>query len=96
MQRAASVDDYIENHKEWAAALTKLRKVLNATELEETVKWGGPCYTIDGKNVVGMGAFSEHVALWFYQGVFLKDPDGVLINAQEGTTRALAAVAIRE
>ena len=28
---------------------------------------GGPCYTIGGKIVVGMAAFSEHVALWFHQ-----------------------------
>ncbi len=89
MHRAESVDEYIEEHPEWAKALAKLRKILNATELEETVKWGGPCYTIDGKNVVGIAAFTEHVALWFHQGVFLSDPDNVLINAQEGTTKAL-------
>ncbi len=89
MRRAKSVDEYIAGHPEWASALEKLRKILNATELEETVKWGGPCYTVGGKNVVGIAAFTEHVALWFHQGVFLSDPDKVLINAQEGTTKAL-------
>ena len=29
---------------------------------------------------------------WFYQGVFLKDKHDKLINAQEGKTKALAAV----
>ncbi len=89
MKRAKSVDDYIEMHPEWEDAIAKLRKVLQASELEETVKWGAPCYTLGGKNVVGIGAFKEHLALWFHQGVFLKDPDKVLINAQEGTTKAL-------
>ena len=89
MQRAKSVDQYIQSHPQWATALRRLRKLLTGTELEETVKWGGPCYTIDGKNVVGLAAFSEYVGLWFHQGVFLSDPDRVLINAQEGTTRAL-------
>ena len=89
MQRARSVDEYIQKHPEWATALEKLRKILNATELEETVKWGAPCYTSGGKNVVGIAAFSDYVGLWFHQGVFLSDPDKVLINAQEGTTKAL-------
>ncbi len=89
MQRAKTVDAYIAAHPQWAAALQKLRKILAGTELEETVKWGAPCYTIDGKNVAGFRAFSEHVALWFFQGVFLTDPDGVLVNAQDGSTKAL-------
>ena len=89
MQRAKHVDDYIEKHPDWRDALLKLRKLLQATELEETVKWGAPCYTLDGKNVVGIAAFKEYVGLWFHQGVFLKDPDRVLVNAQEGTTKAL-------
>ena len=57
--------------------------------MEETVKWGSSCYTINGKNVVSVGAFKEFVALWFFQGALLKDKDKVLINAQEGTTKAL-------
>ena len=89
MKRAKSVDHYIELHPEWASAIEKLRKILVGTELEETVKWGAPCYTLDGKNVVGVGAFKEWVALWFHQGVFHSDPDKVLINAQEGSTKAL-------
>jgi len=89
MQRSKSVDDYIKKHPEWKDALMKLRKVLVATELEETIKWGAPCYAIDGKNVVGLAAFSEYAGLWFHQGVFLKDADKVLINAQEGKTKGL-------
>lgn len=89
MKGAATVDEYIEGHPEWAVALQKLRKVLTATELEETVKWGAPCYTIGGKNVVGVAAMKNHVALWFHQGVFLSDPDRVLITASDGKTKAL-------
>ncbi len=62
---------------------------MNSTKLEETVKWGGPCYVYDGKNVVGMGAFKSYVGLWFHQGALLSDPNNVLINAQEGKTKAL-------
>ena len=89
MKRASSVEEYIELHPEWASAMARLRGILLDSELEEAVKWGGPVYTLGGKNVVGIGAFKEHVALWFHQGVYLEDRDGVLVNAQEGKTKAL-------
>lgn len=89
MARVGSVDEYLALHPEWRGALTKLRRVLVASELEETIKWGAPHYALDGKNVVGLGAFKNHVALWFHNGVHLSDPDAVLINAQEGRTRGL-------
>ena len=89
MERCKTVDEYLAKHGEWEAELSKLRKILNATELEETVKWGAPCYTLGGKNVIGIGAFQEYCGLWFHQGVYLKDPEQVLINAGEGKTRGL-------
>ncbi|MCP4895410.1 MAG: DUF1801 domain-containing protein [bacterium] len=57
--------------------------------LEEITKWGAPCYTRGGKNVVGPGAFKSYFGLWFFLGALLPDPEGVLVNAQEGTTKAL-------
>ena len=89
MNRYESVDDYIEASEQWRAELVQLRKILQATQLEETVKWGGPCYTHDGKNVVGMAGFKSYFGLWFHQGALLTDKQKVLINAQEGTTKAL-------
>ncbi len=89
MKKVASVAEYIDNHGQWSEELRKLRKILTSSGLEETVKWGGPCYTHQGKNVVGLGGFKEWAALWFHQGALLSDPDGVLINAQEGKTKAL-------
>ncbi len=83
-----SVDAYIEAAEHWQDELRTLRAILLATDLEETVKWGGPCYTCDGENVVGLGAFKAYFGLWFHQGVLLTDPAGVLINAQQGKTRA--------
>lgn len=89
MARARTVDEYLASHPEAGPALRKLRKVLVASGMDETVKWGAPCYCVDGKNVVGLGAFSSYVGLWFHQGVFLEDGLGVLVNAQEGQTKAL-------
>jgi uncharacterized protein YdeI (YjbR/CyaY-like superfamily) len=39
--------------------------------------------------VAAMADFKNHMALWFHQGVFLKDKQNKLINAQEGVTKAL-------
>lgn len=89
MAAVKTVDEYIARHEPWQELLLQLRDILLSTELEETVKWGAPVYTIDGKNVVGIGAFKSYAGLWFFQGVFLKDPQQKLVNAQEGTTKAL-------
>ena len=89
MRRAKSVDEYFEQAEQWRSELLRLRKILVATKLEEELKWGGPCYTWRGKNVVGIGAFKSYFGLWFHQGALLADDENVLINAQEGKTRAL-------
>ncbi len=89
MKMAKSVEEYLSFHPEWADSLQILRKVVSNLGMEEEMKWGAPHYTVNKKNVVGLGAFKSYVGLWFHQGVFLKDEAKVLINAQEGTTKAL-------
>ena len=89
MKKAATVGDYIAASGPWREALESLREVLQSTGLDESIKWGMPVYTLHGKNVAGFSSFKSWVGLWFYQGVFLKDPDNVLVNAQEGITKGL-------
>lgn len=90
MKRYTTVEDYILGHQEWQAELELLRdSLLKNNDLKEEVKWGAPIYTVGGKNVMGIGTFKAYIGLWFHQGVFLSDGAGVLINAQEGKTKAL-------
>jgi uncharacterized protein YdeI (YjbR/CyaY-like superfamily) len=89
MKKVTSVEEYIETNEKWSDALAQLRGVLLQTELVETLKWSIPTYTINGKNVCGIGAFKNHFGVWFFQGVFLKDELGILRNAQEGKTKAM-------
>lgn len=89
MKSTLSADAFYANAQHWRDELTRLREILLAAGLTETIKWGGPCYTCNGHNVVGVGGFKSYFGLWFHQGVLLSDPHGVLINAQEGKTRAL-------
>jgi uncharacterized protein YdeI (YjbR/CyaY-like superfamily) len=89
---AKTVEQYITNHPNWEEEISTLREIITSTELEETIKWGGPVYTIGGKNVVGIGAFKNHCALWFFQGALLKENTALLENAQEGKTKALRQI----
>lgn len=73
----------------WEQEIDLLKELLKDTELSETVKWGTPVFTYNGKNVLGIAGFKNHLALWFYNGFFLKDEGKVLINAQDGKTKAL-------
>jgi uncharacterized protein YdeI (YjbR/CyaY-like superfamily) len=88
MRKGSTVDEYILADEKWQQELILLRSIINDSELEETIKWSAPSYGINGKNVIGMAAFKNHIAVWFYQGIFLKDPYKKLMNAQEEVTKA--------
>lgn len=87
--KTKTVDDYLLDTAHWQDELLALRRVLLSSDLKETMKWGMPCYTHKGKNIVGMAGFKSYFGLWFHQGVFLSDPANVLVNAQTGKTKAL-------
>jgi uncharacterized protein YdeI (YjbR/CyaY-like superfamily) len=60
--------------------------------LEEDFKWSQPVYTIEGKNIVSIGATKNYTGIWFFQGGLLSDPNNVLVNAQEGKTKAMRQI----
>lgn len=79
------VDEYIAHKSDWSEELKQLRSIMLSTGMEETVKWGGPVYTVNEKNVCGLAGFKNHCGIWFFNGVFLKDTQSLLVNAQEST-----------
>ena len=89
MTDSQKIDQYLLKHSQWTEQLSTLRALFLKTELKEEVKWGAPAYTLNGNIVTGLGAFKNHYAIWFHQGVFLKDQEKQLVNAQEGKTQAL-------
>ena len=82
-------DAYFEKDGPFKEEIGILRELVLGTELEETVKWGAPVYTIQNKNVLGIMAFKNHYGLWFFNGVYLTDPENLLENAQDGKTKAM-------
>ena len=84
-----NIADIIAEMEPWVEELTLIREIILSTGLIEEIKWGGPIYTLNGKNVLAIGGFKNFATIWFHQGVFLSDPKGVLVNASEGKTRGL-------
>jgi uncharacterized protein YdeI (YjbR/CyaY-like superfamily) len=64
----------------WQAEIVELQGILSGFDLREERKWGKPCYTMDGKNVVIIQGFKEYCALGFFQGALLKDPEKLLVQ----------------
>ncbi|CAL2084486.1 YdeI/OmpD-associated family protein [Tenacibaculum sp. 190524A05c] len=83
------VTRYIVNQEKWAQELQLLRSFLLELDLVEDIKWGMPAYIYKNKNIIGISAFKNYFGMWFHQGVFLKDEKKLLINAQEGKTKAM-------
>ena len=74
---------------QWDNEIEQLHAIIRKTSLIETTKWGGPVYTHNNKNVLGIGGFKSYFGIWFYNGVFLKDEKKLLINANEENTKSL-------
>ena len=89
MKKVYSVEEYIETNNHWQNALELLRSIVLKTKLNEAINWSAPVYDLDGKNILGLGAFKYHFCIWFFNGVFLKDGQNLLINSQENKTKGL-------
>jgi uncharacterized protein YdeI (YjbR/CyaY-like superfamily) len=73
------VDRFLQDAGKWQEEFQKLRTILHGFPLKEELKWGQPCYTIDGKNVVLIGGFKEYCVLLFVKGALMTDAQGILV-----------------
>ncbi|MFC4816697.1 YdeI/OmpD-associated family protein [Flavobacterium sp. GCM10023249] len=71
----------------WEKEIDFLKAIINTTQLVESTKWGGIVYTLNNKNVLGIGGFKSYFGLWFFNGVYLKDEANLLVSGNE-TTKA--------
>jgi len=86
------IQSYITEHEKFIELLAALRGIIKKHPFEETLKWGMPTYVYDKRNLIGIGAFKNHVAIWFFQGALLQDKEQILHNAQETKTKAMRQV----
>lgn len=89
MKKPKTAALYYDTPHHFKTAIAQLRLLAQGTDAVECCKWGMPVYTIANKNVFGICRFKDFFGVWFFQGVFLKDPKKVLRNAQEGKTKAM-------
>ena len=85
MNMNKEVDIYLAKAKKWQKEMLLLRDILLACQLEEEIKWGKPCYSMNKGNVVMIQAFKDHCDLGFFKGALLQDKNGILIKAGENT-----------
>lgn len=81
------VDSFLGKAGKWQEEMTQLRGILLDSELTEDFKWGKPCYTLDGNNIVLIHGFKNYCALLFHKGSLLSDAAGILV-AQTKNTQA--------
>jgi uncharacterized protein YdeI (YjbR/CyaY-like superfamily) len=80
--------DFYFNTGKWQKETQQLRKIVLDCDLKEELKWGCPCYTFEGKNIVLIHVFKEYCALLFFKGALLNDPEKILIQQTENVQSA--------
>lgn len=85
---SSKVDGFLRSQKSWRKEFTKLREIILACDLTEDLKWGQPCYSLDGKNIILMHGFKEYCAVLFPKGALLKDPKGILVQQTKNVQAA--------
>ncbi|MCC6438172.1 MAG: YdeI/OmpD-associated family protein [Acidimicrobiales bacterium] len=83
------VDAYIGRSTSWSDELASLRAILLGCGLGEEIKWGKPCYGHEGRNIVILQEMKAFLALMFFKGALLRDPDGVLVEQGPNSRSAL-------
>jgi len=79
------VDAFLRRNDRWRDEMKRLRALLLDCGLTEELKWGKPCYSFEGRNVVLAIPFKNYCALLFLKGGLLKDPAGILVQAGENS-----------
>ena len=95
------VDWYFKKPRKWKEEINILRDVILSSGLNEELKWGCPCYTLEDKNIVLIHVFKEYCAVLFFKGALLKDQENILIqqtkNVQSGRQmRFISLVEVKE
>lgn len=83
-----NIKSFFEDGSKWHKEYNYLREVILDTDLKEEFKWGKPCYTFQGDNIVLVHGFKEYCAILFHKGVLLDDSEKLLIQQTENVQAA--------
>jgi uncharacterized protein YdeI (YjbR/CyaY-like superfamily) len=82
------VDVALQKLTNWQDEMSELRAIALKSGLTEDLKWGQPCYTLEGANVFLIHAFKNYCAILFMKGSIMKDPHKLLIQQTENVQAA--------
>lgn len=82
------VDWFFNKAKTWRDEYDSMRTIALDCGLTEELKWGCPCYTSEGRNIVLIHGFKEYCAFLFFKGALLKDPSGILVQQTQNVQAA--------
>jgi uncharacterized protein YdeI (YjbR/CyaY-like superfamily) len=82
------VEWYFGKNERWEEELRTLRAFALGCQLTEELKWGCPCYTLEGRNIALLHVFKGYCALLFFKGALLKDDHRVLIQQTKNVQSA--------
>lgn len=84
----ATVEFFFREETRWQEEVNALRQMVLQSGLYEELKWGQPCYTLNGANIVLIHRFKEYCALLFFQGALIKDSKKLLIRQTKNVQSA--------
>ena len=92
--KSPKVDAYIKKSPEFSQPImAKVRKLAHQAnpDIIESIKWSCPCFEHEGI-VLGIGAFKKHVAIRFWRGKQIPDPNNLFgddgCNNEMGSIKA--------
>ncbi len=77
------VEEFISRAGKWRGEFERLRMIALECGLTEELKWGVPCYTFRGKNILLIHGFRDYCAILFVKGALLRDARHILIRQTE-------------
>lgn len=84
-KKKTDIETFFESATKWRNEMENLRQIALDSGLMEELKWGKPCYTFKGKNIILIQGFKEYVALLFFKGYLLNDSSKILVKTGPNT-----------
>jgi len=83
-----TTDTWFDERDQWREGALELRTIMLDCGLGEALKWRKPCYTFDDDNIAIIQPMNDFLALMFFKGALLDDPDSVLQSQGKNTRSA--------
>ena len=88
MKHYPDVDSYLAEAELWPDEIAALRPILLGAGLDEQIKWGKPCYSLDDANICILQEMKNFLAVMFFKGALIEDLAELLHEQGQNTQAA--------